>query len=317
MRAIGLMGFGAPDVLQVVEVPDPVVGPGELALRVHAAAVNPTDTVLRSGGRAEQLKDVPPPYVPGMEAAGTLERIGMGTTTDLRVGERVMAIVVPLGTRGAYAERVVVPAESVVRSPAGTTDAQAATLPMNGLTARMALDELALEPGQTLAVSGAAGAVGGYTLQLARAAGLRLVADAAPAEEELVRRLGADVVVPRGDDFAAQVRRVVPSGADGLVDAALLEGLAIGALRDGGAMATLRGYDGGALDASARRGITFLPIYVRNYARQRAKFDELRAQAEAGVLTLRVARTFPADQAPEAHRLLEAGGIRGRIVLER
>jgi NADPH:quinone reductase-like Zn-dependent oxidoreductase len=316
VRAIGLMEFGGPEVLEVVDLPDPVAGPGELAIRVLAATVNPTDTVLRNGGRAAQLKDVPPPYVPGMDAAGTLEQVGTGTTTDLRIGERVMAIVVPFAAHGGYAERVVVPVESVVRSPAGTSDVQAATLPMNALTTRMALDELALEPGQTLAVSGAAGAVGGYVLQLAHAAGLRTVADAAPADEELVRALGADDVVPRGDDFAAQVRRIVPAGVDGLVDAALLESRAIGAVRDGGAMATLRGYDGTDLDATDRRGITVLPVFVRNYARQHAKLDELRAQVEAGVLTLRVARTFPAEQAPEAHRLLEAGGVRGRLVLE-
>jgi NADPH2:quinone reductase len=316
MRAIGIMTFGGPDALEVVDLPDPVAGPGELAIRVHAATVNPTDTVLRSGGRAARLKDVPPPYVPGMDAAGTLEQVGTGTATDLRLGARVMAIVVPYGAHGGYAEQVVVPFESVVRSPAGTTDAQAATLPMNGLTARLALDELDLEPGQTLAVSGAAGAVGGYVLQLARAAGLRTVADAAPADEELVRALGADEIVPRGDDFPAQVRRIVPAGADGLIDAALLEERAIGAVRDGGAMVTLRGYDGEDLDPTERRGITVLPVFVRNYARQHAKLDELRAQVEEGVLTLRVARTFAAEQAPEAHRLLEAGGVRGRLVLE-
>ncbi|HWD56360.1 MAG TPA: NADP-dependent oxidoreductase [Acidimicrobiales bacterium] len=316
MRAIGVTGFGGPEVLQVVDVPEPVAGPGELAIRVHAATVNPTDTVLRSGGRAARLKDVPPPYVPGMEAAGTLEHVGNGAGTDLGLGERVMAIVQPLGVHGAYAERVVVPAESVVRSPAGSTDAQAATLPMNGLSARMALDELALEPGQTLAVSGAAGAVGGYVLQLARAAGLRVVADATPADEALVRALGADAVVRRGGDFAAQVRDAVPAGVDGLVDTALLDGPASAAVRDGGAMVTLRGYEGGDLSAADHRGITFLPIYVRNYARQRAKLDALRAQAEAGVLTLRVGRIYPAEQAPEAHRVLEAGGTRGRLVLE-
>ena len=117
MRAIGIMEFGGPEVLQVVELPDPVAGPGELAIRVRAATVNPTDTVLRSGGRADRLKDVPPPYVPGMDAAGILEQIGDGVDTDLALGDRVMAIVVPLGAHGAYAERVVVPAESVVRSP--------------------------------------------------------------------------------------------------------------------------------------------------------------------------------------------------------
>ena len=224
MRAIGITKWGGPDVLHLVDLPDPVAGPGELVIRVHAATVNPTDTGLRSGARAERLKDVPPPHVPGMDAAGILDQIGDGTETDLRVGDRVMAIVLPLGTHGAYAERVVVPAESVARSPAGVTDAAAATLPMNGLTARLALDELSLETGQILAVTGAAGAVGGYAVQLGRAEGLRVVADAAPADEDLVRALGADEVVPRGDDFTARVRLVMPEGADGLVDAALMGG---------------------------------------------------------------------------------------------
>ena len=147
MRAMGITEFGGPEVLRLVDLPDPEPGPGEVRIRVRAAAVNPTDTVLRSGGRAERLKDIPPPHVPGMDAAGELEQIGEGVRTTLKVGDRVMAVVVPLGQRGAYAERVVVPAESVVPSPAGTTDAEAATLPMNGLTARLALDALGAPTG--------------------------------------------------------------------------------------------------------------------------------------------------------------------------
>ena len=119
-----------------------------------------------------------------------LEQIGEGVDTDLRLGERVMAIVLPLGQRGAYAERVVVPAASVVRSPSMVSDAEAATVPMNGLTVRQALDELALEPGQILAVTGAAGAVGGYAVQMGKAAGLQVIADAAPRDEGLVRVRG-------------------------------------------------------------------------------------------------------------------------------
>ena len=312
MRAVGVWEWGGPDALEVVELPDPEPGPGELCIRVHAAAVNPTDTVLRSGGRAERLRDVPPPHVPGMDAAGVLAQVGKGTESGLALGDRVMAIVLPLGQRGAYAERVVVPADSVVRSPAHLSDAEAATLPMNGLTARAALDMLALESGQVLAVTGSAGAVGGYAMQLAKADGLRVVADAAPADEAVVKALGADTVVPRGSEFASCVRDVCPSGVDGLVDAALLEASVVDAVRDGGGMATLRGFDG---TGPADRGIRFFPLYVRHYAREHAVLERLRSLAEAGTLTLRVARVLPAEQAPEAHRRLEAGGVRGRLVL--
>jgi NADPH:quinone reductase-like Zn-dependent oxidoreductase len=311
MRAVGITEFGGPEALHIVELPDPEAGPGEMRIRVHAAAVNPTDTILRSGARAAQFKDVPPPYVPGMDVAGVLEQIGEGVVTDLRPGDHVMAIVVPRGAHGAYAERVVVPAESVARVPAGATDAEAATLPMNALTTRMALNELGLRPGQVLAVTGAAGAVGGYAVQLGKADGLRVVADASPADEQLVRDLGADVVVRRGKEFADRVREAFPDGADGLIDGALLDELAVPAVKDGGRIATVRGFQG-----AEERGITFHPVLVRNFAREQAELDRLRQQVEDGQVTLRVARTFPAEQAAEAHRILEAGGTRGRLVLK-
>lgn len=311
MKAVGVTEFGGPEALHLVDLPDPEAGPGEVRIRVHAAAVNPTDTGLRSGGRAQLLKDIAPPYVPGMDVAGVLDQIGPGTYTDLRVGEHVMGIVVPLGSHGGYSELIVLPAESVTRVPAGTTDAAAATLPMNGLTARQALDLLGLQPGQTLAVTGAAGAVGGYAVQLGKAEGLRVIADASEKDEQLVKDLGADIVVRRGPEFAERVRAEIPEGADGLVDAALLNELAVGAVRDGGKIATVRGFKG-----EEARGITFHAVTVRGYAREHDKLDRLRRQAEAGEVTLRVARTLPAEEAPDAHRILEAGGTRGRLILE-
>jgi NADPH:quinone reductase-like Zn-dependent oxidoreductase len=313
MRAVGITEWGGPEALRVVEVPDPEAGPGEVRIRVHAAAVNPTDTLLRDGSRAEMLRDVPAPHVPGMDAAGVVDQLGAGVETGLQVGDAVMAIVLPRAQHGAYAELIVVPAESVVRAPAGASHAEAASLLMNALTVRAALDALDLQPGRLLAVTGAAGAVGGFAVQLGQADGLRVVADAAAKDEKLVTELGADVVVPRGDDFGARVREVFPDGADGLVDAALLDEHAIPAVRDGGRIATVRGYEG---PEAGERGITFHPVRVRDYAREHAKLDRLREQAEAGQVALRVAQVFPADQAPEAHRTLEAGGIRGRLILE-
>jgi NADPH:quinone reductase len=308
MRAVAVTEFGGPDALGFVELPDPEAGPGEVRIKVLAAAVNPTDAGLRSGARPA---NVPPPYVPGMDVAGVLEQVGPDVTTDLQVGEHVMAIVVPHGSHGGYSERIVVPVESVARVPAGASDAEAATLPMNGLTTRQALDLLDLKPGQTLAVTGAAGAVGGYAIQLGKADGLRVIADATAKDVPQVRELGADVVVERGPEFAERVREVIPDGADGAIDAALLGEPIAAAVRDGGGIATLRGFTG-----SADRGVSWHPVMVRQYAREQAKLDRLRQQVEAGQVTLRVARTLPAEQAPEAHRILEAGGTRGRLVLE-
>ncbi len=308
MRAVGVIEFGGPEVLQVVDLPEPHAGPGEVRIRVQAATVNPTDTALRAGWYASRLEGEPP-YVPGMDAAGVVDQAGEGSGWS--VGDEVMAVVLPTTARkGAYAEQIVVPAASVVRIPAGTDVVSAATLPMNALTARIALDELALPEEATLAVTGAAGAFGGYVVQLAKADGLRVVADASDADEQLVRDLGADEVVRRGDDVADRIRAQVPDGVDGLADGAVQTELVVPAVRDGGGIAVVRGWKG-----EPGRGITVHPVWVARHAEDTASLDKLRQQVEDGTVTLRVARTFPAEQAAEAHRVLEAGGTRGRLVL--
>ena len=311
MHAVGVTEFGGPEALHVVELSEPHAGPGEVRIRVRGAAVNPTDTFVRNGARANQQATVPPPYVPGMDAAGVLDEIGEGVTTDLIIGDHVMAIVLPAGSRGAYAELIVVPAESVARVPTGVSDAEASTLPMNGLTARQALDLLGLEPGQTLAVTGAAGAVGGYVVQLAKSEGIRVVADASLEDEQLVAQLGADIVVARGDDIAARIRAKAPDGVDALVDCAVQGELILPAVKDGGRVAAVRPFIG-----DTERDIAVHQVWVRNYAREQTKLEELGRLVEQGKITLRVARRFPADRAAEAHRILEAGGTRGRLVLE-
>ncbi|MGH8980531.1 MAG: NADP-dependent oxidoreductase [Acidimicrobiales bacterium] len=312
MTAVGVHEGGGPEALEVIELPVPHAGPGEVRIRVHAAAVNPSDTVVRSGHVPGYRAAGPPPYVPGMDAAGVLDEIGDGVDTALEVGDHVMAIVLPAGTHGAYAEEVVVPVESVARVPAGASDVEASTLPMNGLTAMQALEVLGLQTGQTLAVTGAAGAVGGYVVQLAKHAGLRVLADASEIDEPLVSGFGADVVVRRGDDVAARFLEAAPGGVDGAVDAALLNTVLLPAVKDGGRIACVRPFQG-----ETERGIETPLVLVFSWAKEQEKLDRLRQLVEDGVVTLRVARTIPVADAAEAHRLLEAGGIRGRIVLER
>ncbi|MFI6742817.1 alcohol dehydrogenase catalytic domain-containing protein [Nonomuraea sp. NPDC050451] len=260
MKAIGITEFGGPEVLRVLDLPMPEAGPGEIRIRVHAATVNPVDAMVRQG--MAFVHDAEPPYVPGMEAAGVVEQVGDGKDRGLSVGDRVMAVSVVSGTHGAYAEHLVVPAESVVRIPRGASEVEAATLPMNGLTARMALDLLAIPANGTVAITGAAGAVGGYAVQLAKVDGLRVVADAAPQDQQLVSDLGADVVLPRGADFQELVRKEVPNGADGLIDAARLGEAAARAVRDGG---RISGF--GGRDSTGERGILTKAVYVPAYAR--------------------------------------------------
>jgi NADPH:quinone reductase-like Zn-dependent oxidoreductase len=310
MRAVGVTEFGGPEALHLVDVPAEPLGPGQVRLRVTAATVNPTDTYSRNGTyqHRDPVKEFP--YVPGMDVAGELVEIGAGGPTDLELGDHVMGVVVPTGAHGGYREDLVLPVRSIARVPAGAGDAAASTLPMNGLTARLALDRMALQPGQVLAVTGAAGAFGGYVVQLARSEGLTVVADASEADEELVRELGADVVVRRGDDVAARIREQFPAGVDGLADGSVQDAAVLPAVKDGGAVATVRGYRG-----DGQRDLRVFPVLVPEYAEEAEALDRLRDQVEKGELTLRVAQTFPAADAAAAHRRLEAGGVRGRLVL--
>lgn len=311
MRGVGVIEFGGPEALQVVELPEVHAGPGEVRLRVYAATVNPTDTFVRGGARADALRaSGPPPYIPGMDAAGVIDEIGEGAETDLAVGDAVMAMVIPRGSHGAYRESIVLAADSVARAPAGASHAEASTLPMNGLTARLSLDQLALQPGQTLAVTGAAGCYGGYMVQLGKADGLTVVGDASPADEQLVRDLGADIVVPRGDDIAEQIRKTAPSGVDALADGAVQNELAVGAVRDGGGYASVRGWRG-----TGERGIEFHTTMVFSYDRRADLLDQLRQQTEDGLVSRRVAATYPPEEAAETHRRLKQGGTRGRFVI--
>ena len=187
---------------------------------------------------------------------------------------------------------------------------EACTLPMNGLTARLSLDLLGLSPGQTLAVTGAAGAYGGYVVQLAKDDGLTVIADASADDEALVTSLGADIVVPRGPGFADHVRAHFPDGVDGLADGSVQNDEVVGAIADGGAFTSVRGWRGEPI-----RDISFTTTWVTSYDGDYGRLDRLRQQVESGAVTLRVAGTYPAEQAGEAHARLEAGGTRGRCVI--
>jgi NADPH:quinone reductase-like Zn-dependent oxidoreductase len=313
MRAVTFSRLGGPEVLEVSDLPEPKPGPGEVRIRVAAATVNPTDISFRSGRQLSTVQlaemGVRPPYVPGMEFAGVVDAVGEGARW--RQGERVMAIVNPRRPGGgAQAELVVVPSASVARVPEGTSLEAAATLPMNGLTVRLALDRLGLKPGQTLAVTGAAGAVGGYAVELGVSEGLRVIAVARAQDEEQVKRFGATTFIPASDGAIRAVYDAAPGGVDGLIDAAVLDGAALPAIRDGGKLATVRGFAG-----PSERGITIEPVRVLSYVENHDALDRLGRLVAEGRLTLRVAETFPPERAADAQRKLAAGGTRGRLLI--
>lgn len=307
MRAVGIAAPGGYEVLSVIDRPVREPGPGEVRIAVRAAAVNPTDSGLRTRGGGE----LPPPWTPGMDAAGTIESTGEGVE-HLQIGEQVMTAVSPRRPEGgAQAELLLSPAASVVPIPDGATLEQAATLPMNGLTAMLGLDLLALKPGQTLVVTGGAGLLASYVIPLAKEQGLRVIADAKPDDEALVRSFGTDVVVSRGEGFVTDVRNAAPDGADGLYDTALLHETAFGAIRDSGSMIVVRGWQ----PEETERGIQVKPVMVSTALERTDWLEELRRLASEGRLQLRVAGEYPPEHAAEAERITDAGGLRGRIVI--
>jgi NADPH2:quinone reductase len=309
LRAVVITKPGDVDVLEVADRPAREPREGEIRIAVKAAAVNPTDIGLRQRGGGP---DLAPPWIPGMDAAGVVDVLGPGVDR-FEVGQEVMAAVSarrPDG--GAQQELLVVPAASVVTTPDGASLTEAATLPMNGLTALRGLELLGLSKGDTLAVAGGAGLLGSYVIPLAKERGLRVIADAKPEDEELVKGFGADVVVPRSDSFGDAIRAVAPDGVDAVYDTALLNREAFGAIRDGGQLVVVRGWDGNEVE---ERGIRVHAVMVAQALERTDWLDELRLLASEGRLKLRVARELPPEQAAEAHRLMDAGGLRGRAVI--
>ena len=311
MKAVGIMKHGGPEALEVLEVPDINVGPGQIRIRNFAASVNPVDVSVRNGSMAQMQKVNPPPYIPGMDAAGIIDQIGEDVKTNLKVGDSVMAMVVPNGDHGAYKESIVLDQNAVVKAPENTTHIQASTLPMNSLTARLSLDLLDLSKGQVLAVTGSPGAYGGFVVQLAKADGLTVIADSNDSDRSLLESLGVDVIIPRGEGFAERIRQEFPDGVDGMADGALLNEAAIEAVKDGGSFTSVRGFKG-----EPQRSIDFTATWVTAYDCKKDKLETLCKQAESGVLTLRVADSVKMENAAEAHKKLEAGGTRGRMIIE-
>jgi NADPH:quinone reductase-like Zn-dependent oxidoreductase len=311
MRAIGHGKYGGPEVLEMIEVPEVNAGKGEVRIRIHAAAVNPTDIMSRNGSHSERQKVDPFPYVPGMDIAGIVDQIGHGVDTGVSVGDRVIAMVVPKGIHGAYREQIVLKANAVVPAPRNTSHVEACTLPMNSLTARLSLDLMGLQAGSVLAVTGSAGAYGGYIIELAKNDGLTIIADAADKDYDLVKSLGADYIVPRGPNVAAAIRKEFPKGVDGLADGAVQNEIVIAAVRNGGAFTAVRGFKG-----EPERSINFSQTFVRNYDGEFEKLNQLRKLVDEQKLTLRMASSYKPENVSAAHERLEAGGTRGRLVIE-
>jgi len=305
MRAAVVTSLGGPDVLRVVDVPDPVPGPGQVLVRVRAACVNPADVAARVGllpGGADT-----PPFLPGWDIAGEIVTCG-DDAGAFQVGDRVAGMIPWFLTRGApggYAELVAADPDWLAPVPAGLDLVAAATVPLNGLTAHQALDLLGpgVSADSTLLITGASGGVGAFAAQLAARRGLRVLAVASHDDQEWVRGLGVHTTLPRTTDLAA----LGPIPA--VLDAVPVGEPAIAALADGGALVATR--PGPQADPARRIHQHVVMVHPDS-----GVLGALLRDAAAGLLHTRIAQTLPLTGAAQAHHLLEAGGLRGKVVLE-
>ncbi|MFF0475749.1 NADP-dependent oxidoreductase [Streptomyces sp. NPDC004284] len=308
MKAISYRKYGGPEVLEYGELPDPKVGPDEVLVRVRAAAVNPVDWKAQAG-YLDGMLDAVFPVIPGWDVSGVVVRLGV-SVPEYAVGDEVMGYVrEDVLAHGTFAEYVSAPVRTLARKPRAFGFEEAAALPLVGLTAYQALHRpqaLAVRSGDTVLVHAAAGGVGSMAVQIARHLGCRVIGAAREAGLARVAELGAEPVRYDEETFTEQVRALAPQGVDAVLDTIggpFLK-LSAGLLAPQGRLASIA--DGEVL---ALGGSYF---WVRPDAADLAALADL---ADAGVITVRVARTFPLEQAADAQRANAAGGLNGKVVV--
>jgi NADPH:quinone reductase-like Zn-dependent oxidoreductase len=298
MRAVLLRETGGPDVLRIEDVPTPQPSEGQALIRVRAASVNPIDWKYRSGRSPKQL-----PAVLGNDISGTVERSLAGGLAD---GDDVFGF----APTGGYAEYAVSPMQVLARKPDGVSHAQAAALPVAGLTAWQALfDHGHLQRGQTLLVAGAAGGVGHLAVQLGKHAGARVIGTGSARNREFVLGLGADEYV----DYASQDVAEVVSDVDVAFDTVGGETTKtlVPTVREGGVVVVIAGPPPEA--EAAERGARAEVFGASPNSEQMSKLAELVA---AGTVHVEIEATFPLEDVARAHELSEGGHVRGKLILE-
>ena len=307
MQAIQIQEFGDPQVLQVKEISIPAPGPGELLVRVHAAAVNPVDTSIRAG-RAGGLSGASLPYVPGFDVSGTVTAIG-SDVVNFKVDDEVFAMV-DLRRGGAYAEYAIVLENEAALKPTRVNHAEAAAIPLVALTAWQALFEVAkLQKGQTILIHAGAGGVGSIAVQLAKWRGAHIIATASDYNHNFLRELGVDVPVDyrtqNFEDFASDVDVVLdPIGGDTQVRSLQI-------LKEGGILVSIVGLTSEGRNPS--RNVRATSILVRPNSVQ---LSEIGGLIQNGIINPIVSYRFPLEQAPLAHEQSQTRRTRGKIVIE-
>ncbi|RSN66968.1 MULTISPECIES: NADP-dependent oxidoreductase [Actinomadura] len=305
MRAVTYAAFAEDNSrLEIGDVPDPRVGPGQVLIEVWAAGVNPVDWKVMAGG-LEGMMEALFPVIPGWDVAGVVRAVGPDTP-EFAVGDEVMSYARKDVVRaGTFAEYVAVSAWAVSRKPTTLDWRQAGGLPLAGMTAQRTLDRLEVGPGDTLLIHGASGGVGDLAVQMARARGASVIGTASERNHPHLRGRGAEPLV-YGEGLVERVREAAPDGVTAVADFAggqLDTTLAV--LAPGGRHASV------ADPSAAEHGGHW--IWVRPDG---AKLAELADMAERGALTVDVAATYKLDRVGEAFDASREGHTRGKLVIE-
>jgi NADPH:quinone reductase-like Zn-dependent oxidoreductase len=308
MKAVLFDKHGGPEVLHLAEVADPVAGPGEVVVDIHAASVNAADYKVRLGGGAYSGSGVKLPHILGRDFSGVVSAVGSGVT-DLRVGDAVFGVC-DQGIEGAYAEKIAIKAAIIAKKPPRLGDAEAAAMALTSLTALWALEDTAkLKPGETILIQGGAGGVAGFAIQLAKHHGATVITTASAHNHDYVRQLGADRVI----DYNKEDFTEVVTDCDAVFDTV-------------GGNVQIRSYEvlkpGGRLVWIAPAPAGFQPtrkdvqVLRPGVARDRAHLERMLALLEAGAVSPPAITRYKLADAAEAHRVSESRHLRGKLVLE-
>ncbi len=297
MKAAQFSRFGGPEVLEIVDLPEPHAGFGEVRIRVRAAGVNASDWKKRSGQMDQEL-----PQTMGYEAAGVVDEIGEGVT-GVQLGDRVVGIG---GGGAAQAELAILSTWAPI--PASLDFVAAAALPSTVETAARALDQLGVVEGSTVLINGASGSIGSAAVQFAVHRGARVIGTGSPATHDYLRSLGAEPVA-YGDGMADKVRAIAPDGVDLALDVA-----GSGVLSE---LIDLAGGVGNVITIADFRGAKQYGVRFSRGNSGRAEYAIAQAMQliEAGTFRIPVGQTFPLENVAEAHRVGETARVRGKLVL--
>ncbi len=308
MKAVLLTGHGGPEKLVYGEAPDPVAGPGEVVVDVHAASVNAADYKVRLGGSAYSgASNLKFPYILGRDFSGVVSALGPGVS-DFAVGDPVFGVM-DAGIEGCYSEKIKIAAAIIARKPLRLDHAEAAAMALTSLTAIWALEDTAkLRSGETILIQGGAGGVAGFAIQLARHIGANVITTASARNHDYVRSLGAHRVIDyNAEDFTKTV-----SGCDVVFDTVggEVQARSYSVLKPGGRLVWIAPAPAGFQPPRAD-----VEVLRPRVARDRAHLERMKELLAAGAVWPPAITRYPLAEAAEAHRISEGRHLQGKLVL--